>query len=132
MSKASKESFLKINDTGARTSIKKKVYNYIKRNENTHIYNMKRDLNISHQTLTARISDLLDEGKIEISETKKTSFSETKLSSYKVQENIDLIRVNIFNRNKEGFKKWLKKVPQYEALLSEYTMEDLLKNRIAV
>ena len=43
------------------------VLDYIKNHKNTDIFEMRTELKLPHQTLTSRISDLMDEGLVAIS-----------------------------------------------------------------
>jgi DNA-binding Lrp family transcriptional regulator len=66
MSNASVHNWVKLLESGDLDNYTIKVLKHIKDNPHTDIESMRNNLKISHQTLTSRISDLMDEGLVEI------------------------------------------------------------------
>ncbi len=125
MSKASKETYVKQLNTGKPLADKERIKAYIKSNPYTHIHRMKIDLRISHQTLTARLSDLLDNGCIEVAMVSKVPRQSSLVSRFIIQENEDKKLSNRVSRLKEKKIKWLKKGLEL-ARLSGKSIEELI------
>ena len=66
MSKVSIENYISMMESGEITNKIVRVLHYIKHNPNSDIVQMKQDLGMLHQSLTASVSMLQDEGYIEV------------------------------------------------------------------
>tara|TARA_R110000796_G_scaffold72989_1_gene164557 strand:+ start:670 stop:1062 length:393 start_codon:yes stop_codon:yes gene_type:complete len=72
---------------------------------------LSKALNKPHQTITARLSDLMDLGVVEI--VIKNGFKTTTLSSFKTVTDPISIKANWAGRQKEKFDKWLRKGKEF-------------------
>lgn len=116
MTKASIETLLvQLNSSKIKTS-KARVYRYIRRNPYCTKDDIIRDLNMPHQTTTARLSDLLDLGVIEAigSVGKVTGM----VSMLMVQKDKEKIKKNADSRRMEKYQRWLKAGEQFNDLIS--------------
>jgi len=86
-----------------------KVLNYIKINPNSTIFEMRMNMNISHQTLTSAISNLMDVGLIEINGQTKLGTPEKHYSIFVFQSDESKILNNINKRELEKIKLWIAK-----------------------
>jgi len=77
MSNASTHNWVMLMEKGDLQNYTIKVLRYIKDNPNTDIDKMRHELNLPHQTLSSRVSELMDEGLVEIvgDRTSKESIS---------------------------------------------------------
>ena len=119
-SQAKRETYLKNLESGMIETKTMRVLYYIRSFELSSIcntYDMRDQLNMPHQTLTAIISNLLDLGSIRISEEIKKG--KNTYSSYRFVPDIqDQIRI-ANERKKEKFEYWLKQgVNEYSELMS--------------
>lgn len=125
MSRASVETFLLQINSGKTKTDKAKIYKYIRRNERTHKEAIMRDLNMSHQTVTARLSGLLDMGVIEVVEVAENALSNSRISRFKVQYDPAQIQKNKINRDVVKFNKWKAKAKEYKSFLSSEVITEL-------
>ena len=107
MSKASIETYLIGLNSDKTTTDASRVYRYVKRNPNCTKNYVIKHLGLSHQTVTARLSDLLDMGVIEIVGTQ--ALISSTVSLFKIQENMPKIINNAYERRKTKFTNWKKK-----------------------
>ena len=116
MSKASIETFLLQVNTSKIKIDKVRIYRYIKRNPLCTKDDLIRELKIPHQTVTARLSMLLDMGVIEIKGSSKKITGA--VSMFIIQTDPKLISINSASRRTEKYKKWLKAGEQFNDLIS--------------
>lgn len=129
MKTASYQNFLQQIQSGKITTDKQRVYQEIKNNTNITLRELRKTLKMKHQTVSARLSDLLDLGVVEICGTKETVKNghisiDSKL---KVQEIEMLIEKNQEERNQERFKRSVLNVLSFDDHLDEETKNNLLK-----
>lgn len=67
MSNASTHTWVTLMETGDLQNYTIKVLRFIKDNPNTDIERMRNELDLPHQTISSRVSELMDEGLVEIS-----------------------------------------------------------------
>lgn len=104
MTTASQQAYIKQIQSGEAKGKAQKVYNLLSHSDNgLTIRYICKALNLSHQTATARLSELCDLGIVFISETKED------LSVFKIETIPYLIKNNRFNRKKSKVDKWMKK-----------------------
>lgn len=116
MTKASLETFLRqVNSLKSKTD-KVRVYRYILKNPNCTKNDLIRDLNMPHQTVTARLSDLLDLGVVEITGTQNKVTGCVSLLQIQFDEN--KIDSNAKERRLKKFKAWQKKGEQFSDLIT--------------
>lgn len=106
--KASTITFLQGVNSGTFNTQKAKIYRFLQRNHNATKNYIIKELRMSHQTVTARLSDLLDLGVVEVAGTKKTDIST--LSQFRVVVDPERIESNRKNREFEKVKTLQKKV----------------------
>lgn len=106
MTKASAETFLLQMKSGKPRGDKERIFTFIKRHPGVTKDDIIRELKISHQTATARLSDLFDLGIVEVVATQTLISSQ--LSVLRVQTNLQAARVNAKNRFNDKRKKWIK------------------------
>lgn len=102
-----------------------KVLNYVKINPKCTIYEMRMKMNISHQTLTSAISNLMDLGLIEINGQTKLGIPEKHYSLFVFQSNESKILYNIHQREYEKIKLWI-------ARGFDFDISDDLKKQLVV
>lgn len=91
-----------------------KVLNYVKHNPQCTIYEMRMKMNISHQTLTSAISNLMDVGLIEINGQTKLGTPEKHYSTFVFQSDESKIIYNIHQREHEKIKLWISKGLEFD------------------
>lgn len=105
MSKASTETFLEQVRSGNTLTDKQLIYLEIKKNPGITLLDLKRKLKIQHQTVSARLSELMDLGIVEILAT-QTRIGVIKLSYDSIlisQEDEKKINVNMLIRSEKRF-----------------------------
>lgn len=128
MSKASTETFLEQVRSGNTLTDKQPIYLEIKKNPGITLLDLKRKLKIQHQTVSARLSELMDLGIVEILAT-QTRIGVIKLSYDSIlidQEDERKINDNILARSEKRFQKALKSI-----LSSNNHLEPELKEKLA-
>jgi len=124
MSKASIEAYIKGIENGMITNAKAKVYKYIKSNNNSLIKDIYLNAGLSEHTISARVSDLLDDGFIKIigqknsysilsivkDENEKMLLSDLRKIKRKEKAIKQLLKHNLEAETIECLKKELKKV----------------------
>jgi predicted transcriptional regulator len=124
MSKSSIETYLTQLNSGKYKKDAARVYRFIKRNPNCHKDTIIKELKLSHQTVTARLSDLLNSGVVFIKGSTKTITGS--LSLFKVQEDYSLIQENINQRELRRFENWKKQgLTKFSERLSEVVLEGI-------
>jgi len=91
-----------------------KVLNYVKQNPQCTIYEMRMKMNISHQTLTSAISNLMDLGLIEINGQTKLGTPKKHYSTFIFQSDESKIIYNIHQREHEKIKLWISKGLEFD------------------
>lgn len=129
MKTASYQNFLQQIQSGKITTDKQRVYQEIKKNPNITLRELCKTLKMKHQTVSARLSDLLDLGVVEICGTKETIKNghisiDSKL---KAQEIEILIEKNQEERLETLFKRAVLKVLSFDGILCHETKNNLLK-----
>lgn len=129
MKTASYQNFLQLIQSGKITTDKQRVYQEIKNNPNITLRELRKALKMKHQTVSARLSDLLDLGVVEICGIKETVKKghisiDSKL---KVQESHHLIQVNKLERLQDRLERAVKTVLSFDGHLDEETKNNLLK-----
>jgi hypothetical protein len=109
MSQKSYEAFKEQIESGQKENDATRIYLKIIEmnvfNELCNKESLSKTLNKPHQTITARLSDLMDLGVVEI--VIKDGYKKTKLSSFKTTTDPISIKANWAGRQKEKFDKWL-------------------------
>lgn len=129
MKTASYQNFLQQIQSGKITTDKQRVYQSIKNNPNITLRELRKNLKMKHQTVSARLSDLLDLGVVEICGTKETIKNGHILidSRLKSQEIEMLIEKNQEGRKTERFKRSILNVLSFSNRLDEEAKNNLLK-----
>lgn len=130
MSKASTETFLEQVRSGNTLTDKQLIYLEIKKNPGITLLDLKRKLKIQHQTVSARLSELMDLGIVEILAT-QTRIGVIKLSYDSIliaQEDEKKINSNILERNEKRFQKALKSLLSFDNHLEPELKEQLAKH----
>ena len=123
MSKASIETYLNQLNNGKTKKDSARIYRFIKSNPLCQKDDIIRELKMTHQTVTARLSDLTDKGVVFVKGTYKTVTST--LSLFQVEERIDFIEKNIQEREKASFNNWVK---QGKNKFSKFLTQEVLEN----
>jgi DNA-binding transcriptional regulator GbsR (MarR family) len=97
MSKFSVETFIEQTENGNIRSAKVRVYRVLKIHGHSTLDHLRRTMGMSHQTLTARLSELMDMGVVWQSE--KNEFYLTKKDMWTFYSDL---------RTQQRFQKWLK------------------------
>lgn len=97
MSKLSNQTFIEQIQNGNLKSKKHIVYSFLKDNGRKTLEQMRRTIPMSHQTLTARLSDLMDEGLVWQDDSNQFFVTEESYWHYYAAK-----------REKERYQKWLK------------------------
>lgn len=107
MTNASYKTFLHQLATGKIDTDKTRLYNYILKFPKLTLNEIRINLNMKHQTISARLSDLLDMGVVFISGTKERKNSErlTLDSILEIEENESKIQANFEKRQKQKVKQ---------------------------
>lgn len=116
--------------------IKDKIVSYTMKNPDCTIDDMKRDIwiiteqgklkTIKHQTLSARLSELLNDGILFISDTIDKSDSDRVLSKFRIETDNAKAETNKNTRRNEKFRKWIKKgLNDFSDLLENSTIDEL-------
>ena len=101
-----------------------RILHHIKKHPYTTLSELKRKLNMKHQTASARVSDLLDMGLIEEKDTKKSHHSFETYFTY--QSDIRKQEHNAKKRKKTKYQHWLKKgLSQFEDLINPELKQEL-------
>jgi hypothetical protein len=111
MSQKSYKAFKEQIESGQKENDATRIYRKIAEmnvfNELCNKESLSKTLNKPHQTITARLSDLMDLGVVEM--VIKDGSKKTKLSSFKTTTDPISIKSNWAGRQKEKFDKWLRK-----------------------
>lgn len=126
---ASLDAFFEQIRSGKMINDKQIVYNSIKKFPGITLMDLKRRLKISHQTVSARLSDLMDMGVVEVVGTQSRigMVVPAKDSLLKVQEDRESILLNKNNRSQSKFKRAVKMVLTFEGHISEEVRVELNK-----
>ncbi len=100
-------------ESGKMDSDKAKILNYLMMYD-SNIIRLGQALQMKHQTLTARLSDLMDLGVINSIEG--VNLRGISYSIYVYQPNEQIQEMNAYNRKLERYYKWLKKGKEFENL----------------
>mgnify|MGYP003660051141 CR=1 FL=1 len=120
MTTASYETFLLQINRGKTSTDKAKIFNYIKRYPCCHKNNIIDSLEMTHQTVTARLSGLLDLGVIRVSS--ELLSSKSCLSKFVVQEDAEFILISQEQRKIQKFEQWKAKgLRDFQELISNET-----------
>jgi len=106
MTNASYKTFMHQLATGKIETDKTRLYNYILKFPKLTLNEIRINLNMKHQTVSARLSDLLDIGVVCVTGTKERK-NETRLnmdSILEIEENESNIQANFENRQKQKVK----------------------------
>lgn len=104
-----------------------RILSHIKMHPFTTLPEVKRKLALSHQTASARISDLLDMGLIEEKGEKKNNIGT--YTYFKFQPNISIQLLNAETRRKEKYKHWVKKgLTKFNDFINPELRKELLSN----
>lgn len=124
MSKASIETYLNQLNNGKTKKDAARIYRFIKSNPLCQKDDLIRELKMTHQTVTARLSDLMNKGVVVVKGTSKTVTST--LSLFKVEERVEFIKNNIQEREKVSFNNWLKQGKnKFSKFLTQEVLESL-------
>lgn len=128
--KASLDTFLEQIKSGKLLNDKQRVYAHIKKFPGITLNDLSRGLKIVHQTTSARLSDLLDMGVVEIIATQKR-IGPVSLSSdsiLKVQEDPIIVLENKKKRSQQKFQRCVKAILNFEEHLDADTITNLKKH----
>lgn len=127
MSKASTETFLEQIRSGKTTTDKCLIYEKIKSFPGITLEQLKFTLAMQHQTASARLSELLDLGVVEITGTKERDGLSCD-SELMVVTDEKRINDNILERNEKRFQKSLKSLLSFDNHLEPELKEQLAKH----
>lgn len=102
--------------SGKMENDKARVLDFIQKNPHATIQDIEINLNLYHETASARVSDLQDLGVVEVSKTER-------YSHLIYQDNPKKQKVNAFLRKKEKFDRWKKRAKKFEGLLTDNQMD---------
>lgn len=127
--KASTETFLEQIRSGKLLNDKQRLYVHIKKHPGITLNDLSRGTRIVIQTASARLSDLMDLGVVEVIATQSRvgTVSVSFDSMLKIQEEPDKIFQNQINRNEAKFKRAVKAVLAFENNLDIETVNQLKK-----
>ena len=117
MSTASDKTFYSILSDGELKSTSDKVLNTVRKLRRCTKVEIMKANGMSHQTVTARLSELMDSGLIKVANTRKGSRSF--LSIFSPETNKEQVAVNASIRERARFEKWLKKGEEFKHLINE-------------
>ena len=117
MSTASDKTFYSILSDGELKSARDKVLNTVRKLRRCTKVEIMKANGMSHQTVTARLSELMDSGLIKVANTRKGSRSF--LSIFSPETNKEQVAVNASIRERARFEKWLKKGEEFKHLINE-------------
>lgn len=125
--RASIEALLNQINSGKMESDAARILNHIKNYPFSTCSEMERKLNMLHQTLSARLTDLLDLGIIEERGNRKTSRS--KETYFKFQPDPAKQKRNAAQRKAEKFQKWIKKgLGQFGEIINPEVKQSLINS----
>jgi predicted transcriptional regulator len=107
MSKVSVHHWVALMESGELLTNTIRVLNHIKNNSHTDIFEMRNKLELPHQTLTSRISNLMDEGLIDISG--KRNHKDLEYSTFFYVVGAENQKAAKEKRLKEKYILWLEK-----------------------
>jgi len=107
MSEVSVHHWVALMESGELLTNTIRVLNHIKKNNHTDIFEMRNDLKLPHQTLTSRISNLMDEGLIDISG--KSNHKDLEYSTFFYVVGAENQKLAKEKRLKEKYILWLEK-----------------------
>jgi predicted transcriptional regulator len=126
MSKYSYKAFLNQIETGKKETDSTRIYNFIKSQNNftvkPNLLFVAESLKMKHQTVTARLSELMDLGVIETTNNKEKD----NYSFFQTQTDPEKIKQNAINRSADKFKKWVAKGKYFD--MSKQQMIDIIRN----
>lgn len=124
---ASVETFLEQQRKGKLNTNAHKVYQDLKKHPNSSKDEVIKRLSLPHQTVTSRISVLMDLGIVEVTTTRSTigangsSFE----SLFKVATDPEKIKANILDRQKLKLKRLKKRIKSFKELIPENTYNEI-------
>lgn len=98
-------------ESGKMDNDKVRILNYLMMHD-SNIIRLGQALQMKHQTLTARLSDLMDLGVID--SIRLTNLNGLSYSMYFYQKNEEVQEINAYNRKLERYHKWLKKGDEFK------------------
>jgi predicted transcriptional regulator len=98
------KAFKEYNESGKRISCRNRILNFIIKRGEVTMFQVESLLNIKHQTASARMSELEDNGEIYVSGT----YNDGKSSKWKHEHNIAKQKENALKRTKIKYEAWLK------------------------
>jgi len=116
MSRSSVETFLSQVNSGKSKKDAVRIYRFIKRHPNCHKDTLIKELKIPHQTVTARLSGLIDLGVVEYIGVYKMITGSVSL--LRIQEDVTKIKLNAAKREQSAYQKWLKKGERFKHLMT--------------
>ncbi len=116
MSDASVANWLRLMNTGELKNKTVRVLDYIYANPNTDINQMREALKISHQSLTAVVSNIMDEGLVKFAGERV--YGETTYSTLIFVQGSFSQAQEKARRTKEKFTLWLKQGEHFKDLMS--------------
>jgi predicted transcriptional regulator len=127
---ASTDTFFEQIRGGKLISDKQRIYAHIKKHPGITLNDLSRGTRIVIQTASARLSDLMDLGVVEVIATQKRIGNVTLSSDsiLKVQEDSIKILENKKKRSEKKFQRCLKAVLTFEEHLDQQTITNLIKH----
>lgn len=124
---ASLDTFFEQIRSGKLINDKQIIYSSISKLPGITLMDLKRRLKMPHQTISARVSDLMDMGVVEVVGTQKRIGSVTisQDSLLKVQEDSGSVLLNKKNRSESKFKRAVKSVLSFDIHLSNDLKKEL-------
>lgn len=128
------KTWLKQIESGMIATNTTKILHFIMRHDGCNIYQMRENLNISHQTLTAIISVLMDEGLVRASGEIEIDGSHYSKLFYlfdrlKQEEQIEQRRIEKFERMLLSMNEYLDKLDDIQEHLDKLKFQDLNQNQ---
>lgn len=127
--KASTETFFEQIRSGKLINDKQRIYAYVKKHPGITLNDLSRGTRIVIQTASARLSDLMDMGVIEVLATTKRigSVALSHDSMLRVVEDETLIIENKKKRSQNKFKRAIRAVLKFDEHLDQETINSLSK-----
>jgi len=107
MTQSSKEAFIKTVLSGKALTIKQYVYGILLNNQNISSHELEKLCGYKHETYSARLSDLIYDGLIEVVGTKKSA-NDTSLSILTAVTCLRRAHINSLYMENIKFKKYIK------------------------
>lgn len=115
------KAYLKQIESGQIKTDKARILKYIIDNNGGNIIHLRSLLNIKHQTLTARISDLLDDGIIYV----KGTFNDGKYSKFAYEPDKEKQKENRKKRRYDKYLQWKSKGEGFKDLIQEERIKEI-------